>query len=120
MEAIVNEAAYIVAILAESVAVLVILIGIIMALFTSFSKSEFFQFKPEMISRLRMQLGNSLSLSLEFLIGADILKTAISPSWNEIGMLGAIVVIRTVLNFFLTQEIKLSQSGEPTQSGLIK
>jgi len=54
----------------------------------------------------RNHLGHSLSLSLEFLIGADILRTAISPSWQDIGQLGAIVGIRTVLNFFLTRELK--------------
>jgi uncharacterized membrane protein len=50
-------------------------------------------------------LGRSLALSLEFLLGADILRTAVEPSWDEIGRLAAIAAIRTALNYFLQREI---------------
>jgi uncharacterized membrane protein len=106
MEPLIKNAAYFVALISESVAVLIILLGIIKTVVFYLRSRSLFKFKPEMISTLRMQLGSALSLSLEFLIGADILKTAISPNWNEIGMLGAIVVIRTVLNYFLMQELR--------------
>src|SRR5438067_13129718 len=59
-------------------------------------------FPPE---DLRLGLGRSLALSLEFLLGADILRTAIEPSWEEIGRLAAIAAIRTALNYFLQREI---------------
>jgi uncharacterized membrane protein len=39
-----------------------------------------------------------LVLGLEFELAADVLRTAISPSWDDIGQLGAIAVIRTLLN----------------------
>jgi uncharacterized membrane protein len=58
----------------------------------------------EMI-RSRIKLGNSLSLALEFLIGADILKTALTPSWESLGILAGIVGLRTVLNYFLMREL---------------
>lgn len=54
---------------------------------------------------IRLQFGRWLSLALEFELAADILRTAIAPTWTEIGQLGAIVVLRTVLNFFLQMEI---------------
>jgi uncharacterized membrane protein len=54
---------------------------------------------------LRVGLGRSLALSLEFLLGADILRTAVEPSWDEIGRLAAIAAIRTALNYFLQREI---------------
>ena len=54
---------------------------------------------------IRLGLGRSLALSLEFLLGADILRTAVEPSWDEIGRLAAIAAIRTALNFFLQREI---------------
>ena len=54
---------------------------------------------------LRLGHGRSLALSLEFLLGADILRTAVEPSWDEIGRLAAIAVIRTALNYFLQREI---------------
>lgn len=45
-------------------------------------------------------------LSLEFALGADIIRTAIEPTWDEIGKLAAIAGIRTVLNFFLARDVK--------------
>ena len=54
---------------------------------------------------VRLALGRSLALSLEFLLGADILRTAVEPSWDEIGRLAAIAAIRTALNYFLQREI---------------
>src|SRR3546814_13415290 len=40
------------------------------------------------------------------LLGADIIGTAISPTWQQIAELAAIAVIRTGLNFFLSVEMK--------------
>jgi len=55
---------------------------------------------------IRLNLGRSLALALEFLLGADILRTSVAPSWKEIGQLAAIVVIRTFLNYFLQRELE--------------
>ncbi|UOQ77546.1 DUF1622 domain-containing protein [Hymenobacter sp. 5516J-16] len=55
---------------------------------------------------IRLTLARYLALALEFQLGADILSTAIAPSWEQIGKLGAIAVIRTTLNFFLSKEMK--------------
>ncbi len=57
------------------------------------------------IEDVRLQLGRWLTVALEFALAADILGTAIAPSWDEIGKLAAIVVLRTALNYFLQQEI---------------
>ncbi|MBA3883696.1 MAG: DUF1622 domain-containing protein [Chthoniobacterales bacterium] len=54
----------------------------------------------------RLTLARYLALALEFQLGADILSTAIAPSWQQIGKLGAIAVIRTGLNYFLSLEMK--------------
>lgn len=54
---------------------------------------------------VRLRLGRWLAVALEFELAADILRTAVAPTWNEIGQLAAIVVLRTVLNYFLQQEI---------------
>ena len=51
-------------------------------------------FPPE---GLRLGLGRSLELSLEFLLGADILRTAVEPSWDEIGRLAGIAAIEALL-----------------------
>lgn len=60
---------------------------------------------PEDKEKVRIRLGRWLSLSLEFELAADILRTAIAPTWNQIGQLAAIIILRTVLNFFLEREI---------------
>jgi uncharacterized membrane protein len=106
MEATVKDIAHLVAVVAEGIAVLFIISGIVGALWIFARKTYFIKRDYLAFVESRNHLGHSLSLSLEFLIGADILKTAISPSWQDIGMLGAIVGIRTVLNFFLTRELR--------------
>lgn len=55
---------------------------------------------------LRIKLGSYLVLALEFFIAADIVRTIITPTWESIGILGAIVVIRTILSYFLTKDLK--------------
>jgi uncharacterized membrane protein len=47
-----------------------------------------------------------LVLALEFLLAADILRTAISPSWTDIGQLAAIAAIRTFLNYSLSHDLR--------------
>ena len=54
---------------------------------------------------VRLRLGRWLALALEFLLAADILRTAVAPTWSEVGQLAAIATIRTALNFFLQLEI---------------
>jgi hypothetical protein len=48
-----------------------------------------------------------------FEVAADILRTAIAPSWTEIGKLAAIVGLRTALNYFLQQEIDREAKQHP-------
>ena len=47
-----------------------------------------------------------LLLALEFELAADVLRSAISPTWDDIGQLAAIAVIRTFLNYFLEKDIE--------------
>jgi uncharacterized membrane protein len=47
-----------------------------------------------------------LVLALEFLLAADILRTAISPTWTDIGQLAAIAAIRTFLNYSLSHDLQ--------------
>jgi uncharacterized membrane protein len=54
-----------------------------------------------------------IMLALEFALAADIIRTAIAPTWQDIGMLGAIAAIRTALNWFLAKDIThLASAGE--------
>ncbi len=56
-------------------------------------------------NRIRLTLGRFLALGLEFQLAGDVLRTAVAPSFTEIGQLAAIAAIRTALNFFLAREI---------------
>ncbi|MEA5510113.1 DUF1622 domain-containing protein [Crocosphaera sp. UHCC 0190] len=59
---------------------------------------------------VRIRFGSWLALALEFQLGSDILSTTVAPSWETLGKLGAIAVIRTFLNYFLNQELEAEQS----------
>lgn len=78
----------------------------IRAILQFFRKSQY-ETQPEhpTTEDIRLRLGRWLALALEFELGADILRTAIAPTWLEIGQLAAIATIRTLLNYFLQQEI---------------
>lgn len=55
---------------------------------------------------VRIQFGSAVAIALELLLGADVLTTAVAPSWNDIGQLTAIAILRTALNYFLSKELK--------------
>lgn len=57
-------------------------------------------------------LARWLVLSLEFMLAADIVRSAIAPSWDDIGQLAAIALIRTFLNYFLERDLKESAHRE--------
>lgn len=67
----------------------------------------------EFYHEIRLDLGLSLALSLEFLLAADIVATAVTPTWEAIGLLAAIAGIRTFLNYFLHKEVKELEKEEP-------
>ncbi len=55
---------------------------------------------------IRQRLGAYLLLGLEVFIAGDIISSVVSPSWEKVGLLAAIVAIRTVLSYFLRIEVK--------------
>ncbi|HEY0057646.1 MAG TPA: DUF1622 domain-containing protein [Flavisolibacter sp.] len=65
---------------------------------------------------LRVRFGSSLTIALELLLAADILQTAVAPTWEEIGKLAAIAAIRTALNYFLERELKEIESRKQNKN----
>ena len=63
-------------------------------------------------NEIRLYLGQYLVLGLEFQLGADILSTAVAPTLDDVILLGAIATIRTVLNYFLSQELERARREE--------
>ncbi len=70
---------------------------------------KFSSAKEDAVSRsesIRQRLGAHLLLGLEIFIAADIISSAISPSWEKVGILVCIVGVRTVLSYFLRMELR--------------
>lgn len=95
-------------IILEFIAILIIAVSLVIALQKLLrSRQKRYQSAQQGI---RLELGLSLALSLEFLLAADIVGTAVSPSWDAIAKLAAITGIRTFLNFFLQKEVQELQA----------
>lgn len=96
----------------EAIGALIVAVGVAVA-FVTWVKAEL-GLRETSFEGTRLVLGRFLALGLEFQLGADILGTAVSPSWDEIGRLGAIAGIRTALNYFLAKELADAQERPST------
>ena len=103
-----------VAIAVEAAAVLVIALAAIEAVWRIVSVTATHPPMPDAVKEgVRLRFARWLAVALEFTLAADILRTAIAPSWEDIGKLAAIAALRTLLNFFLQREIETaSRHGE--------
>lgn len=90
----------------QLLALFVISIGLIKGLIIFLRNALSFSNSAKMFQESRLQMGYSFSLGLNFLVGGSILRTTITPSWEDIGRLAVIIVIRTVLNYLLLQNIQ--------------
>lgn len=55
---------------------------------------------------IRIHLGKHLALGLEFLVGKDIIESIIRPSWDDLGKLAVLIVLRTVVTMMLSWELR--------------
>jgi uncharacterized membrane protein len=55
---------------------------------------------------LRLRLAQGIALALEFKMGGEVLRTVVVREWRELGILGAIILLRGVLTFLIHWEIK--------------
>lgn len=104
-ESLLLEIVLLLKIIIESIALIILALGIIKAI----RELVFRRLRVDRetkLNQVRLDLGVVLALSLEFLLAADIVATAVSPSWDALGKLAAISAIRTFLNFFLEKEVK--------------
>ena len=115
MEELFKDVAGKIALGVELIAALVIAYGAIEAIVAlliprrRFERDKLFHKRRQIFLRF----GVWLLLGLEFELAADIVRSAISPTWSEIGQLGAIAAIRTVLNYFLGRDLR--EFGESEQ-----
>lgn len=107
MEMLLRECASYVALAAELCAVLCIAIGMVETLVQA---TVVIGARRDQSRRARREVWTKFAmwivLALEFALAADIVRTAIAPTWDDIGRLGAIALIRTALNYFLEKDME--------------
>ncbi|MEO8147507.1 MAG: DUF1622 domain-containing protein [Bacteroidia bacterium] len=109
MEELARQITFSISTCVDIIAAIIIGIASLKVVFKYFS-NHFLKAKEEISNAIiRIQLGGSIAVALEFLLGADVLRTAVAPTWNDIGQLAAIAVLRTGLNYFLERELKSSE-----------
>ncbi len=110
MEEIFREVAGATALAIEAIVVLVVAIGAAEAAIGAvklIGQDRLFRNERR---ELWVRFAGWILLALEFALAGDIIRTAIAPTWDEIGKLAAIAAIRTVLNFFLARDIETLQA----------
>lgn len=103
MEEFIKEGTLYLGVIVDAAAALIIAHAIIRA---SYAYARMILMKQTDRMEIRLTLGKSLALALEFLLAADVLRTAVAPNWDDIGKLAAIATLRTLLNYFLERELK--------------
>ena len=107
MEEVFTTYAGYIALALEAVAVLVIAYGAFEAVVGLIIRAGYDAMKPLFNKKnIWVRFGVWLLIGLEFELGADIIRSAISPTWVQLVQLGAIAVIRTFLNYFLERDIE--------------
>ena len=101
----------------ETIGAVIVGIGMVVAAYM-FARA-FVARKPANFNAIRLTFARYLALALEFQLGADILSTAVAPTPREITMLGAIAVIRTGLNYFLSREMKEESADERQEKKIV-
>ena len=65
-----------------------------------------FKKRPE----AKLKLAEGIALALEYKLGAEVLRTLIVRTWDELGILGAVVLLRVAITFVIQWEIKNEKS----------
>jgi len=106
MQSVFRELAESIALGVEAAAVLIIAYGAIEGVYGLVRAVATKQTKIAQLKNIWLRFGVWLLLGLEFELAADIVRTAVSPTWTDIGQLAAIGVIRTFLNYFLEKDLE--------------
>ena len=91
----------------ELIGICIVIIGSVKAIIQILSN-----LKRERHINVMVNLGRALALSLEFKMGAEIVKTVIVRDLRELGILAIVIALRAVLSLLIHWEIKNEQSLE--------
>ncbi len=109
-EETIRSAVFVLVSIVEVIGAVVIFVGAVVG-FAMFLRN-LYRRRIEKFTSTRLLVARFLALGLEFQLASDILRTAVAPSFEEIGQLAAIAAIRTLLNYFLSQEMKGEERDE--------
>ena len=114
------------AVIAETVITIIHVMALIAVAFgtvQAFIGSLHAMFRPSaaghQFHKAYVQYARWLVAGLTFQLAADIIETAFAPSWEEIGRLAAISVIRTFVNYFLERDMAAVEKREAESQGVI-
>lgn len=88
-----------VVLLIELIGTVVLIYAIVSAIVGLFRRQE----------HVRLKLAEGIALALEFKIGGELLRTVVVRNWTELGLLGAIILLRAALTFLIQWEIKIER-----------
>ena len=102
--------------------IIILVVGVFLVLKTLFDwrtlKKDYGQ-RNSRNAEIRKLLASYILLSLEVLVVADIIESVIKPTWTDILKLALIILIRTIISYFLNLEIEEQQrakEGMPDES----
>jgi len=101
----------------DAMALIIVAIGTAEAFFTGLWAAFPAPASHNRFREILVRYGRWLVAGLTFQLAADIIGTSIAPSWQEVGQLGAIAVIRTFLNFFLERDLAELETRAHNRSG---
>lgn len=90
--------------LLETIAVFCILLGVLKT--GQLAHRLKYDRNKNCFTEIRLEFGMWLVLALEFQLGADIVATSLTSTFDSLGKLGIVALIRTFLNYFLTKELE--------------
>lgn len=103
MEIIYQNSEIILRYIVEFSTLLLELFGICILVFSAIKAFIFWMRRDDSI---RLQLAQGIALALEFKLGGEVLRTVVVREWAELGILGAIILLRATLTFLIHWEIK--------------
>jgi len=106
MEAALNAVGDSVALGVEAIAIVVIAMGTVEAVGSTIRIMRAPRVTGVDRRAVWLEFAGWLVAALTFQLAADIIRTSLSPNWDEVGRLGAIAAIRTLLSYFLDREVE--------------
>lgn len=88
----------------DAIALVIVIIGVIEAAINSI-RLIFGESDGHKNRAVWLRFGRWLVAALTFQLAADIIETSIAPTWDDVGRLAVIAIIRTLLNYFLEKDI---------------